>query len=64
MDNIITGVIAVVIFLAFALGLAESIGELPFVLIVVAVCLMLLVDFYQSARDGLKEEGKNKADST
>jgi hypothetical protein len=35
MDNIITGAIAVAMFLAFAGGLAESIGEIPFILIVV-----------------------------
>ena len=33
MDNLITGLIAVVIFLGFAGGLAESIGEFPFVMI-------------------------------
>ena len=59
MDNIITGAIAVAIFMAFVLGLAESIGALPFVVIVVAVCAMILTDFIQSARAGLKEE-KNK----
>jgi hypothetical protein len=58
MDNIITGAISVIIFLAFVLGLADSIRELPFVIIVVAVCAMLCFDFYQSAREGLltKEE--------
>jgi len=35
MDNLITGAIAVAIFLAFVLGLAESIGKIPFTLIVV-----------------------------
>lgn len=62
MDNIITGAIGVIIFLAFVLGLAESIGEAPFVLIVVAVSVMLCVDFYQSARDGLRDEQQKKDD--
>jgi len=64
MDNIITGAIAVGIFMAFVLGLAESIAALPFVVIVVAVCLMILTDFVQSAKEGLKEEQQKKADSS
>jgi hypothetical protein len=56
MDNIITGAISVVIFMAFVLGLADSIKALPFVLIVVGVCAMLCIDFYQSAREGLQSE--------
>ncbi len=63
MDNIITGILGVAMFMAFALGLAESIGEAPFVIIVVAVCIMICVDFYQSAREGLEEERKAKTDS-
>ena len=62
MDNIITGAIAVVIFLAFAGGLAESIGAIPFILIVIIVGAMLCVDFYQSAKEGLAEERKKKSD--
>ena len=64
MDNIITGAIGVIIFMAFALGLAHSIAELPFVIIVVAVCAMLCVDFYQSAREGMQVENKKKGSST
>ncbi len=63
MDNIITGAIAVAIFLAFVLGLAESIGALPFAIIVIAVCLMILTDFFQSAKAGLKEQQKKKSSS-
>jgi 4-hydroxybenzoate polyprenyltransferase len=64
MDNIITGAIAVAIFLAFVLGLAQSIGELPFVLIVVIVCAMICTDFYQSAKQGLKEERQKKTNAS
>lgn len=64
MDNIITGAIAVSIFLAFVLGLAESISALPFVVIVIAVCCMILTDFFQSAKEGLQEERKNKSEAT
>jgi hypothetical protein len=63
MDNIITGAIAVSIFMAFVLGLAESISALPFVVIVVAVCLMILTDFLQSAKAGLKQEKDKKANA-
>ena len=63
MDNFISGLIAVTIFLAFVLGLAQSIGQLPFVLIVVIVSAMLCFDFYQSARDGLAEEKEKKRKS-
>lgn len=64
MDNIITGAIAVSIFMAFVLGLAGSISATPFVIIVVAVCLMILTDFVQSAKAGLKEEKNRKANSS
>ena len=60
MDNIITGAIGVIIFMAFVLGLAGSIAELPFVIIVVAVCAMLCTDFFQSAREGLQADKKKK----
>lgn len=63
MDNIITGAISVVIFLLFVGGLAESIGALPFILIVAIVGIMLLIDFYESAREGLEKEKKRSADA-
>ncbi|MEE8365582.1 MAG: hypothetical protein V3R76_07340 [Gammaproteobacteria bacterium] len=58
MDNIITGFIALAMFLAFVLGLGVSIGTIPFGIIVVIVSCLLLVDFYQSAKEGLKENKK------
>ena len=61
MDNIITGAIGVIIFMAFVLGLAQSIGELPFVVIVVAVCAMLCIDFFQSVRESLQTMKQKKA---
>ena len=63
MDNLITGAIAVAIFLAFVLGLAESIGKIPFALIVVIVSAMLCTDFYQSAKEGLKKEKEDNSSS-
>ena len=61
MDNLITGAIGVFIFLAFVLGLAESIGELPFVIIVVTVCALLCLDYFQSAREGLREAKRDNS---
>jgi inner membrane protein involved in colicin E2 resistance len=61
MDNVITGAIAVVIFLAFVLGLAESIGQVPFILISVIVSGMIVTDYLQSAKEGLKKEKEKKA---
>jgi len=61
MDNIITGAIAVIIFMSFVLGLAHSIGQLPFALIVVFVCILLCIDYFQSARQGLQEEKQKKS---
>ena len=63
MDNIITGAIAVSIFLAFVLGLAESISALPFAIIVIAVCLMILTDFFQSANESLREKRQKNSDA-
>lgn len=63
MDNIITGAIGVAMFLAFTLGLAESIGTIPFAIIVISVCLMLVTDFFQSAKAGLEEERRKKSNS-
>ncbi len=57
MDNLITGLFAVVVFLSFVIGLAESINALPFSIIVGVVCVLLVTDFVQSARNGLKDNG-------
>ncbi len=56
MDNIISGAISVTIFMAFVLGLAGSIKELPFVIIVIVVCAMLLTDYFQSAKESWREK--------
>jgi len=56
MDNLITGIIAVGIFLAFVIGLAVSIGTIPFGIIVALVSVMIVTDFYQSAKEGMQKE--------
>ena len=57
MDNIITGLIAVSIFLAFVIGLANSINALPFTFIVGCVSILLLIDFVQSIKSGANGNG-------
>ena len=58
MDSIITGVIGVGIFLLFIGGLAESIGQLPFTIIVILVAAMGVYGLYEDIR----EDQKNRAE--
>ena len=50
--NPIPGLIVSVIFIAFAAGPAESIGVVPFAIIVAIVVAMMLWDFVTSAKAG------------
>jgi len=59
MTNLITGLVGIVLFLAFIGGLAETIGALPFVLIVVIIGAMASYDFYESVRDARQEAASN-----
>ena len=54
MDNLISGLIAAAIFIPFVVGLAVSIGAVPFAIIVAIVVAMMLFDYYESVRDGLR----------
>lgn len=54
MDNIITGIIGIGLFLAFIGGLAETIGAIPFILIVLFVGGMAAYDLYENIRDDRK----------
>ncbi len=56
MDNLITGLIALAVFLTFVLGLADSIGALPFTIIVLIVSALIVTDYYQSAKQGMKQK--------
>ena len=60
MDNMITSVIAAIIFIAFTAGLAESIGEGPFIVIVAIVIVMMGYDVYQSIREGYSDDSKQE----
>jgi hypothetical protein len=50
MDNMITGILSAAVFIAFVAGLAESIGAIPFMIIVAIVCVMMLTDLVQSIK--------------
>ena len=59
MDNMITGALAVIVFGAFVIGLAISIGQTPFILIAGLVLALLVIDYVQNVRS---ENDKNKLD--
>ncbi|MDH3335920.1 MAG: hypothetical protein OEL50_04675 [Rhodospirillaceae bacterium] len=53
--NTITGFIGIALFLAFIGGLAQSIGAPPFIIIVIAISVMAVFDYYESVRDERKK---------
>lgn len=61
MDNIITGTLSALLFMAFVIGLAVSINAVPFMIIVGIVCLMVLTDLLQSLKRG-SSAGNRKSD--
>lgn len=62
MDNMITGILAAAVFIAFVAGLAESIGAVPFMVIVAIVIVMLLVDLVQSIKAGFSSRDRQSGD--
>ena len=62
MDNIITGVLSALLFIAFVAGLAVSIGEVPFIIIVGIVSVMVLVDLTQSIKQGFSARNRKGDD--
>ena len=60
MDNLISSFIAVAVFLAFIIGLAFSIKSIPFAIIVFLVTVMIGIEFFQSAKEGLKNDVNEK----
>lgn len=50
MDKIITGILGIGLFILFVGGLAETIGKLPFVLIIILICGMALYAFYEELK--------------
>lgn len=65
MDNIITGFIGIALFLLFVGGLAESIGAVPFIVIVGIIGALAFYDYYENVRDARRaERGDTTADPT
>ena len=62
MDNVIAGIIGLALFLAFAFGLAQSIGALPFFIIVSGVAVLALIDLWQSVRRDLPHRNAGTGD--
>lgn len=62
MDNMITGILAAAVFIAFVAGLAESIGAVPFMVIVAIVIVMVLVDLVQSIKAGFSSRDRQSGD--
>ena len=58
-DNLIAGLVGLVIVGAFTLGLAESIGTAPFWIIVALVLAFASYDFYESCIKNGRKNGGN-----
>lgn len=56
MGNMISGVLGVGVFAAFTVGLAETIGTIPFSIIVGSVLLMVLYDLRDSIKEGFEDK--------
>ena len=50
MDNIITGIFGITVFLLFVGGLAVSIGHIPFFVIVIIVAALAAYGLYEDFR--------------
>ncbi len=59
MDNLIAGVLSAALFAAFAVGLAESIGAVPFMIIVGIVLVFVVTDLVQSVKKGFTEKSNS-----
>lgn len=59
MDNMITSIISTIVFIAFVAGLAVSIHQWPFSIIVGLVITMLLVDVVQSIKEGINKKNNH-----
>lgn len=53
MVHIITGALGLIMFLLFVGGLAESIGAVPFILIVIGIGALAATAFWQDIREAL-----------
>ncbi len=61
MDQIFSAIIGGIIFAAFVAGLAESIGAIPFIIIVALVIGLMSFDVYQLIKETLKPGNSNRS---
>ncbi len=61
MDQIFSAIIGGIIFSAFVAGLAESIGAIPFIIIVTVVIGFMSIDVYQLIKDTLKSGNSSQS---
>ncbi len=54
--NLVCGVIGIGLLGAFLIGLAVSIGDIAFGIVVAVVLLLAIIEFLESARDGLRRD--------
>ena len=54
--NLVCGLIGISLVCAFLIGLAISIGSVAFAIVVGVVLLLAVVEFLESARDGLRRD--------
>jgi hypothetical protein len=54
--NLVCGVIGIGLLSAFLIGLAISIGDIAFGIVVAVVLLLAIIEFLESARDGLRRD--------
>ncbi len=59
MDNLISSILAAIVFIAFVAGLAHSIGEPPFIAIVTIVIVLMSIDVVQSIKRGFEKKNGN-----
>ena len=60
MDQSISAVIGAIIFIAFTAGLAESIGAIPFILIVGLVIVLVVINTWETIKESLANGNSKK----
>lgn len=60
MDESISAIIGALIFSAFVAGLAESIGAIPFILIVSIVIVLMGIDTIEVVKKALKSKKSHR----
>ena len=54
--NLVCGLIGISLVSAFLIGLAVSIGSVAFGIVVAVVLLLAAIEFFESARAGLRQD--------